>query len=100
MSYHDQVFIGSTPDGSAIYASPCLLEREGISAVLSELVESHWHRAGLLPPGYKFERVSPFNEATRIVPSASRKQIVEEIAQRMRAVYDQLHGLTRPAEEA
>lgn len=81
---HGQVFIGALPDGTAVYASLAMLDQHGIEEVLAELVESHWHRAGILPLGYKRVRISPLNDSTRIVADESRKGYIERIAQRMR----------------
>lgn len=80
----DQVFIGALPDGTAVYASLTMLYQEGIDEVLADLVESHWHRSGMLPPRYKRVRISPLNDSTRIVADESRKDYIERIAQRMR----------------
>ena len=89
---HGQVFIGALPDGTAVYASLTLLYQKGIDDVLADLVETQWHRAGILPPGYKRVRVSPLNDTTRIVADESRDGIIERIAQRMRDAADRREG--------
>lgn len=88
----DQVFIGALPDGTAVYAFLTTLYQEGIDEVLVELVELHWHRAGMLPPGYKRVRTSPLNDSTRIVADETRKDRIARIEQRMRDAAERREG--------
>lgn len=45
-------YIGSLPDGKSVYVSDETLAIYGLDSCKAELVDTYWHRVGLLPPDY------------------------------------------------
>lgn len=69
-------FIGALPTGEAVYASEDMIAQKGLEETRMELVDTHWHRAGITPPGYH-KVVTGLSGETVLIKAASHEAAVQ-----------------------
>lgn len=69
-------FVGNLPGGEAVYATDELIAMRGMDELRRELVETHWWRAGLVPPGWHKVRTNLFNGSYVAVRAPSQEAAV------------------------
>lgn len=65
-----------------MYASQNLIAQYGIDRVREELVDHHWLRAGMTPPGYYKVRTNPLNDEYVLVKAESQEEAVNKYLRR------------------
>jgi hypothetical protein len=81
LNEHGHVYVGYRPAKQGytkVYASSTLIAELGFERVQEELVDVHWRRAGLIPPGYYKVRTRPFNDDHVLIKANSQEEAIQK----------------------